>query len=44
MPCVRSATSVTASGPIGCQKLGQPDPDSNLVSLLNNGLPQAPHS
>jgi len=29
---------------MGSQKLGQPDPESNLVSLLNNGLPHAAHS
>ena len=31
----------TASGVIGSQKLGQPDPDSNLVSERNSGASHA---
>ena len=35
-----SDCSLTAPFATGSQKLGQPVPDSNLVSELNSGLPQ----
>ena len=36
----RSSCSLTASLPTGAQKLGQPVPESNLVSEENSGAPQ----
>src|SRR6185369_4851277 len=40
MPNAPSVSVWTFSSAIGAQKLGQPVPDSNLVSELNNALPQ----
>ena len=40
MPCEVSVEVSTASPNIGSVKLGQPEPDSNLVSELNRALPQ----
>src|SRR5262252_5490797 len=40
MPKVLSSSFSTFSSAIGCQKLGQPVPDSNFVSELNSALPQ----
>ena len=40
MPKVESLISLTFSDAIGAQKLGQPVPESNFVSELNNALPQ----
>ena len=40
MPKVRSLSSSTFSSPTGCQKLGQPVPDSNFASELNSSCPQ----
>ena len=37
MPMLISLFSPTAPSAIGRVKLGQPEPDSYLVSLLNNG-------
>src|SRR5262249_17296187 len=36
----RSVSVFTFSGAIGCQKLGHPVPESNLVSDENSALPQ----
>jgi hypothetical protein len=36
---VTSCASTTRSGSIGCVKLGQPVPDSNLSSDENSGSP-----
>jgi hypothetical protein len=44
MKNVSSARSVTAFFEIGAQKLGQPVPDSNLVSELNSSWPQPAHT
>ena len=35
-----SSSLLTASGDIGCQKLGQTVPETNLVSEVTRGLPQ----
>jgi hypothetical protein len=35
-----SSSVATASGEMGCQKLGQPVPDSYLVAASNSGAPQ----
>src|ERR1700733_1842754 len=43
MPWDRSSTSSTASATSGSVKLGQPLPDSNLVSESNNLAPHAAH-
>ena len=43
-PLPRSAAESTFWGTSGCQKLGQPVPDSNLVFELNNGASQQTHS
>ena len=40
MPWLRSSSIVMAPGLAPSQKLGQPVPDSNLVSELNSSLPQ----
>jgi hypothetical protein len=40
-PKLEWLAALTASPPIGCQKLGHPVPESYFVSELNNGLPQA---
>src|SRR5580658_9437482 len=40
MPKLTSLKLLTFSGAIGCQKLGQPVPESNFVSELNNALSQ----
>jgi hypothetical protein len=40
MKSVLSACSVTAFFEMGCQKLGQPVPDSNLVSERKSSCPQ----
>jgi hypothetical protein len=40
MPRLMSLERLTFSGAIGCQKLGQPVPESNFVSELNNALSQ----
>src|SRR3954470_23033836 len=37
---LRSSFSATASGAIGCQKLGQPVPESNLASEEKSGWSQ----
>src|SRR5882672_5564530 len=39
-----STSSSTFSFAIGCQKLGQPVPESNLALELNSGSSQATHS
>ena len=41
MPSVSSFATLTCEAAIGAQKLGQPVPESNLVSELNSGSPQA---
>src|SRR3954451_12210684 len=41
MPWLRSVKRSTASGVIGSQKLGQPEPDSNLVWERNSGASHA---
>jgi len=41
MPCVSSLRSATAPGATGSQKLGQPLPDSYLVSERKSGAPSA---
>ena len=38
-----SATRFPFTPSIGCQKLGQPVPESNYVSEVNNGTPQPAH-
>src|SRR5580692_3725225 len=40
MPKLESLMLRTFSGAIGCQKLGQPVPESNFVSELNSALSQ----
>jgi hypothetical protein len=40
-PKLEWLAALTASPPIGCQKLGHPVPESYFASELNNGLPQA---
>src|ERR1041384_3763877 len=40
MPKVLSVSSSTFSLAIGCEKLGQPVPDSNFVVESNNAVPQ----
>src|SRR4051794_20607255 len=40
MKCERSSRSSTASATAGSVKLGQPEPESNLVSELNSSAPQ----
>ena len=40
IPWVRSSLVVIASELTPSQKLGQPVPEANLVSELNNGAPQ----
>src|ERR1700733_1390279 len=40
MPRLMSLELLTFSGAIGCQKLGQPVPESNFVSELNSALSQ----
>ena len=40
---VRSVSSTTFSGSTGWWKLGQPVPESNLVSESNSGVPQQMH-
>jgi len=40
IPKVRSDVSRTFSFAIGCQKLGQPVPDSSLVAELNKAFSQ----
>ena len=40
MAWLRSDLVETASLSAGCQKLGQPVPDSNFVELSNSGWPQ----
>ncbi len=37
---LESSTFFTFSGAIGAEKLGQPVPESNLVSAANSGIPQ----
>ena len=44
MPWLTSVSSSTASGSSAWKKLGQPVPDSNLVSDENSGAPQQTHS
>ncbi len=41
MPWLTSLWVATALALSGCQKLGQPVPESNFVSLLNSGSAQA---
>ena len=43
MPWERSDTSSITPGSIGSQKLGQPEPDSNLTSLRNRGVSHTTH-
>src|SRR4051812_49280715 len=43
IPCERSSCSSTASAIAGSVKLGQPDPESNLVPELNRSAPHPPH-
>ena len=40
MPWATSSRAATASGAIGCQNDGQPEPESYLVVLLNSAAPQ----
>src|SRR3984885_16133940 len=40
MPKLMSLELLTFSCAVGCQKLGQPVPESNFVSELNNALSQ----
>jgi hypothetical protein len=40
IPYVVSLSVATFSGTAGREKLGQPVPESNLVSELNKGAPQ----
>jgi len=40
---LRSDSSLMPSFFMGCQKLGQPVPESNLVSESKRGLPQTTH-
>ena len=41
---LRSLFSATASFETGCQKLGHPVPESNLVSEEKSGWPQQTHT
>src|SRR5688500_3209967 len=43
MPCDRSTTSFTLLRSTAAQKLGQPVPESNLVSDLNRPSPHTTH-
>jgi hypothetical protein len=40
MPRLESVVSTTFSRAMGCQKLGQPVPDSNFVSELKRAVSQ----
>ena len=40
MPWLWSVFVITALSEMGCQKLGQPDPDSNFSRELKSSLPQ----
>ncbi len=40
IPMLKSPDTATFSFAIGCQKLGQPVPESNLVSELNSAVSQ----
>ncbi len=44
MPRLASLSVSTRSPAIGAEKLGQPVPDSNLVSEENSSSPQAAHT
>ena len=41
MPWLSSSRLATAAGTSGCQKLGQPEPESYLLSEPNSTLRQA---
>src|SRR3989344_6114650 len=43
IPRLLSSFKLILALSIGCQNLGQPEPESYLVSEENNSCPQAPH-